>query len=200
MGKSVNNRKFCSILLMAVISVAPLSAAIAATGALTWPAPKDTLRQVHLAGLIPLPQETIEYHVHDQLYVFVNGQAVTVPAGIGINTQDPGVASFPTGSGETIGLVAPCQLACISPLHTHDASGLIHIEAPKRESFNLGQFFTEWGVRLNAACVGNYCRPATSIHAYVNGARYSGNPAHILLTGAQKITIVIGIPPAHIPG
>jgi hypothetical protein len=178
----------------------PPATAIAGTGVPAWPAPKDVLRRVHLAGLVPLPEERVEYHVHDQLYVFVNGQAVTVPAGIGINTQDPGVASFPSSSGVTIGLVAACQHACISPLHTHDASGLIHIEAPKREPFNLGQFFTEWGVRLNAACVAKYCRPDVPINVYVNGAAYTGNPARLPLTGAQKITIVIGTPPAHIPG
>ena len=194
------NGKLRSILSAAVISVAPLVAATAGADAPVWPAPKDAMRRVHLAGLVPLPEETIAYHVHDRLYVFVNGQAVTVPAGIGINTEDPGVASFPTGSGVTLGLVAPCQQACISPLHTHDASGLIHIEAPKREPFNLGQFFTEWGVRLNAACVASYCRPATPIHIYINGAPYTGNPAQLALTGTQRIAIVIGTPPAHIPG
>lgn len=194
----MTNRNLCLILLLAVMSMLPLAPAIA--GAPVWPAPKDAMYQVHLAGLVPLPEERIEYHVHDQLYVFVDGQAVTVPAGIGINSLDPGVGSFPTGSGATVGLVAPCRQACISPLHTHDASGLIHIEAPKREPFSLGQFFTEWGVRLTATCVANYCRPAMPIHAYVNGAPYAGNPARIPLTGGQKITIVIGTAPAHIPG
>lgn len=193
------HRKFHSILLAAAIAMLPLSLAIAGIAAPVWPVPTDTLRQVHLAGLVPLPEETIAYHVHDRLYVFVNGQAVTVPAGIGINTRDPAIASFPTGSGASIGLVAPCEQACISPLHTHDASGLIHIEAPKREPFNLGQFFTEWGVRLNAQCVAKYCRPATRIQVYVNGVLYKGNPAHIPLTGAEKIAVVIGTPPANIP-
>lgn len=187
------------MVLAASMWLLPLAIAVAGSGTPVWPAPKDALRQVRLAGLVPLPEERVEYHVHDRLYVFVNGQAVTVPAGIGINTQDPGVASFPTAAGVSIGLVGPCQQSCISPLHTHDASGLIHIEAPKRAAFNLGQFFTEWGVRLNAACVANYCRPATPIHVYVNGTRYSGNPAHIPLVGAQTISIVIGTPPAHVP-
>lgn len=194
------NHKFRSLMLTSALSILALASAIAGTQAPVWPVPRDTMRQVRLAGLVPLPEETIEYHVHDQLYVFVNGQAVTVPAGIGINAQDPGVASFPTGSGVSIGLIAPCEHACISPLHTHDATGLIHIEAPKREPFNLGQFFTEWGVRLNAACIADYCRPAIPIRVYVNGAPYMGNPAHLPLVGAQKITIVIGTPPAHIPG
>lgn len=194
------NHKFRSSLIAAIISALPLSTAIAAGGVPVWPAPQDAMRQVRLAGLVPLPQETIAYHVHDQLYVFVNGQALTVPAGIGINTQDPGVGSFPIASGVSVGLVGPCQHACISPLHTHDASGLIHIEAPRREPFDLGQFFTEWGVHLNAACVANYCQPATPIRVYVNGVAYTGNPAHIPLTGSQRIAVVIGTPPAHIPG
>ena len=35
------------------------------------------------------PRNSLEYHVHAHLDVFLNGKRVIVPAGIGINTQDP---------------------------------------------------------------------------------------------------------------
>jgi hypothetical protein len=62
----------------------------------------------------------------------------------------------------------------------------------------LGQFFTEWGVRLGRDCVGGYCRP-TSIQFFVNGKRYDGSPRAILLTDHKEIAIVIGSPPGKIP-
>ena len=34
----------------------------------------------------------------------------------------------------------------ISPVHTRDDSGVIHIESPTRATFSLAQFFSEWQV------------------------------------------------------
>src|SRR3989304_3495456 len=34
---------------------------------------------------------------------------------------------------------------CIFWLHTHDSTGLLHIEAPEQRAFTLGQFFAIWG-------------------------------------------------------
>ncbi len=31
------------------------------------------------------------------------------------------------------------------PIHTHDASGKIHIESPEPRDFTLGDFFAVWG-------------------------------------------------------
>ena len=41
------------------------------------------------AGLTPEPAERLQYHVHAHLDVFVNGTRVPVPAGIGIDTDQP---------------------------------------------------------------------------------------------------------------
>jgi hypothetical protein len=34
-----------------------------------------------------------------------------------------------------------------SPLHTHDTSGIIHVESPTVRSFTLGEFVDLWGGR-----------------------------------------------------
>ena len=104
-------------------------------------------------------------------------------------------------AGEVVRTPRParCQHPCISPLHTHFASGWIHIEAPKIEPFTLGQFFIEWGVRLTASCVANYCRPSVAIHVYIDGALHSGDPARIPLIGFQELAVVVGTPPKQIP-
>src|SRR5207237_4673434 len=68
--------------------------------------------------------EKLGYHVHSWLAVFVEGQRVDVPANVGINSS------------------------CLFWLHTHNNTGIVHVEAPSQQNFSLGQFFAVWGKRL----------------------------------------------------
>jgi len=172
-----------------------------ASGGLPWPAPPDPLALARKAGLTPEPHEFFGFHVHSHLDVFVNGAPVQVPAGIGIDIHDPAVHHevLEDGSDAYGGIDPPCKAPCISPLHTHDVSGVLHTESQGSEPNRLGQFFTEWNVRLDAGCVGGYCSPEASILVYVDGAQYDGNPADIELTDHKEIAIVIGTPPAEVP-
>jgi hypothetical protein len=158
-----------------------------------WPAPSNPLELAQKAGLVLENKEFLLYHVHAHLDVFLNGSKVLVPAGIGINTKDPGVQ---TGPGPSYGGIKMCDQPCISPLHTHTIDGVLHTESKKATPNTLGQFFIEWDVKLDANCVGEYCKPATPIKIYVDGALYSGNPADIQLTDKKEIAIVIGTAPA----
>jgi len=166
-----------------------------------WPAPADPMALARAADLVPDTHETLVHHVHAHLDVFVNGQRVTVPAGIGINIHDPGVHVFPDIAGATGygGISPPCATPCISPLHTHDVTGIIHTESPTQVDNTLGEFFVEWGVKLDANCVQRYCRPQTKIAIYVNGKRFTADPRTIDLSNHKEIAIVIGTPPAQIP-
>jgi hypothetical protein len=168
-------------------------------GAAPWPAPTDPLERTRLAGLRPERRETLIFHVHAHLDVFVNGRSVPVPAGLGINIKDPGVRRFQTPTGVAYGGIRLCKKPCISPLHTHDATGVIHTESATRRPNRLGQLFTEWDVRLDRSCVGGYCRPAARIEVFVDGERYSGDPANIALTDQKEIAVVVGSPPPAIP-
>jgi hypothetical protein len=165
-------------------------------GAAPWPRPKDTLALIARAGLTPQVKEFLSYHVHAHLDVFVNGDPVVVPAGIGIDITDPGVK---TGAGPSYGGIEECEHPCISPLHTHDTTGILHTEAQVDHPNTLGEFFVEWDVALNDRCVGGYCEPAATIQIFVNGTPYDGNPADISLDDQTEIAIVIGTPPAQIP-
>jgi len=153
------------------------------------------------AGLTPETHEFVFLHVHAHLDVFVNGSAVTVPAGIGIEIHDPAVGRFkaPDGSTGYGGISPPCSQPCISPLHTHFTDGVLHTEAKKDQFNNLGEFFTEWNVRLDPNCVGGYCKPAAPISIYVDGDLYTGDPRQIQLEDRQEIAIVIGTVPKEIP-
>jgi hypothetical protein len=169
----------------------------------SWPAPPDPMGLAVQAGLEPTAKEYLTTHTHAHLDVFVDGKRVEVPSGIGIDIEAPtGIDKHPTDDGTgTEYLVTLCEAACLSPLHTHDPSGILHTESSKANAdpYTLGQFFTEWGVRLDTSCVGEFCTSNTSVAVYVNGAKYSGDPAEIKLKSHLEIAIVIGKAPSLIP-
>jgi hypothetical protein len=150
-------------------------------GLQTGPPPWDN----GLAGLddrlrpLNMPQLTNEgqvVHIHQHLDIWVNGKKVPVPQSIGI--QD---SSY------------------ITSLHTHDTSGLIHVESPEHRRFNLGEFFGIWGVRLDKSCIAGLCDAKNGVKMWVNGQRYVGNPAELELKAHQEIALVFGKQPAKIP-
>lgn len=194
----------------AVLGALALATALAACGSssksakpnssVVWPAPNDAMARARAAGLVPETAERLQYHVHSHLDVYVDGASVVVPAGLGIDITNPGVHQFTT-DGQTSygGIRPPCDQPCISPLHTHDVTGIIHTESSTRKNNTLGELFTEWNVRLDTNCVATYCKPAKSIAVYVNGTQFSGDPRTIPLSNLKEIAVVIGTPPARIP-
>jgi hypothetical protein len=163
-----------------------------------WPRPDRLLDRVRAAGLEAARTELLDYHVHAHLDVFVDGRRTKVPGGIGISTEIPERETedglrFYSLSG--IG----CDRPCISPLHTHTDSGILHTESPVDRLNTLGEFFTEWGVRFTRKCVGGYCKPGTKLAIYVDGERFTGDPRSIELENMREIAVVIGKPPKRIP-
>jgi hypothetical protein len=205
----MNARAFAFVVLIVALgfsvvacggSSKPSVTANAVPSAVVWPAPNDPMALARKAGLQPETAERLQYHVHSHLDVFVDGQSVVVPAGLGIDITNPGVHTFTQG-GQTSygGITVPCNTPCISPLHTHDATGILHTESATRTNNTLGQLFIEWDQRLDANCVSTYCKPASSIAIYVDGKKSSGDPTTIALTDHKEIAIVIGTPPANVP-
>src|SRR5262249_7959582 len=127
----------------------PTASAAGRTGNPPWGKPADASAAVAAAGLPMLGEEGNALHIHTHLDVIVNGSAVQVPAEIGIDEARQK----------------------ISPLHSHDTSGVIHIESPDANaSFTLGQYFTEWQVSVSADHIGGLTNDATHhLKAYVNG-------------------------------
>jgi hypothetical protein len=164
--------------------------------AVVWPAPPDPLERAVAAGLEPADREHLAVHLHSHLDVFIDGNEIVVPAGIGINIDDPEVRHFENPIG--YGGIEQCAQPCISPLHTHDETGIIHTESREQRMNTLGQFFVEWGLELSETCVADKCDP-TPIAVYVNGVPYDGDPAAIELSDRRVIVIAIGIPPDEIP-
>jgi hypothetical protein len=146
------------------------TAAGAVAPAGTWGLAPDTSAAAKKAGLPMLGQEMLEVHYHAHLDVIVDGQQVTVPAGIGIDQVKQ----------------------TITALHTHDQSGIIHIEAGKDEPFTLGQTFTEWGQTLSATQVGPVAIGADkALHVFVNGKEVT-DPAAYVVKQHDEIVVWVG--------
>jgi hypothetical protein len=146
------------------------------TGNEPWSAgndPANLRARLSAIGLDALGAEGEVLHIHQHLDVFVNGKQVEVPAEIGI----PPDGSF------------------ISPLHTHDTSGIMHVESPTQRAFTLGQFFDVWGVKLTSRCLGGYCNSGdATLAVYVNGHKITQDPALIVLASHQEIVVTYGTP------
>jgi hypothetical protein len=186
------------------VKLAVLAAATLALGSASnvphWPAPPNPIALMEKAGFKPQYHESFRYHVHSHLDVYVDGRHVSVPAGIGINIDDPGVQRGRIQDGSwAYGGIQQCANPCISPLHTHDDTGIIHTEAQNRRTNLLGEFFSVWNVRLTPSCVARFCKPKTPIKVYVNGKLDAHNPRLVKLANLREIAIVIGKPPKHIP-
>ena len=87
----------------------------------------------------------------------------------------------------------------IAELHTHDTSGIIHVESPKVRKFTLGNFFDVWGLRFSSRCLGSYCATGKKgIWVWVNGRQVRTDPRKILLRSHQEIVVAFGTP-ASVP-
>jgi hypothetical protein len=139
-----------------------------------WLPEMDHLRdRLKIIGLPALLEEGSAMHAHQHLDLYIKGKYVSIPAMIGISV------------GERF----------ITPVHTHDTTGEIHIESPTVQSYTLGQFFDIWGVRFNAKCIGSYCEdPQNSIKVFVNGRAAGGDPRGIELTDHEEIVVAYGTP------
>ena len=70
----------------------------------------------------------------------------------------------------------------VSPLHTHEPVGVIHVESQDIRNFTLGQFFTLWGVPLDGAKVTVNDKPMP-------------DPAGVVFENLALITVVFGEAP-----
>lgn len=133
-----------------------------------WPANAAELTD-RLAEL-GLPPAGEASHIHVPLYLFVRGDAATVPADIGLTSTTH------------------------APLHTHDSEGTLHVEsADPTRVFNLGEFFDVWGVRLSAGCLGSYCTAGDeALRIFVDGAEVTTDPRAIPLEEEAAIVVTFG--------
>jgi hypothetical protein len=129
-------------------------------------------------GLPPGGSEKV--HHHALLHIYVNGLLAPVAANVGLD---------PAKHLE-------------SSLHTHDRTGVIHMESPRPFNYTLGDFFSVWGVKLGPAQVGGLRGyGGNHLHFFLNGKPLANPAAHIL---RDNDNISIGYGPIgsfpHTPG
>jgi hypothetical protein len=157
------------------------------TGKGPW-GPNDgpTLKpRLNAIGLDALPKEALKLHIHQRMAILVNGKGQYLPAGIGIDAK----GKF------------------ITELHTHDFSGIIHVESPVDRTFTLGEFFDVWGLRFTSKCLGGYCNKGDKkVMVWTNGKRVHADPRKVALTEHLSVVVAYGTPasvpkpiPKHFP-
>jgi hypothetical protein len=118
--------------------------------------------------------EQLATHYHAHLTISYQGTPVPLVANTGITST------------------------CLYWTHTHDSSGVIHVEAPKRAAsrqFTLGDFFAVWDQPLSRRQVATL-KPGKGeeVKVWVDGKPYTGDPNKIVLKSHEDIVIEIGPP------
>jgi hypothetical protein len=123
------------------------------------------------------PLEGTIFHIHAHLDLIVDSKPVTIPAGIGIKPNE-----------------------CLYWLHTHNTSGVIHIESPQQTTFTLGQFIQVWD---NTPGISPTFEEIThgdkNIRVFVNGTEVKDSYENIKLAVHDEIALVSGNVPQSIP-
>lgn len=114
--------------------------------------------------------EQAVFHIHAHLDIIINGQKHTIPSQIGIMDD-----------------------RCLYWLHTHDSSGIIHIEAPQQETFTLGQFMDVWNSTKGITL------PNDEPKVFVNGQEVTSSYRDVKLLAHDEIVIIYGTVPPTIP-
>jgi len=114
------------------------------------------------------PAGTERFHTHALLRIYVDGILSPVP--------------------KNIGIYRPQHIE--GSLHTHDETGIVHMESTHPHHFTLGDFFTVWGVKLGPDRVGGLTGlGGDKLHFYLNGKPLRDPAAHRL---RDEDVIVIG--------
>lgn len=145
------------------------------------------------------------YHVHAFVGILVNGTEIAQPDGAGMDQP----------RGDTNGITN--YATCFYEMHTHDASGLVHIETgstttPMSASvYTLGDWLQLWGESLTSTSFGPYSGmtrvfyaqvPLTTTVAQNYQEWTSGDPNSLPLYSHEAIWIEVGptyVVPPHIP-
>ena len=144
--------------------------------------------------------ESYVYHIHIDLTLYNHGKAVMVPKDIGIPASQSINEAAQNPQNPNI---------CLYWLHTHDPSGIVHIESPTQKLYTLGQFLDVWRNTAATDATGGYqdqisvdgsfpqalqAANPRDIHAYVDGKPVSTPYWTITFTPHKLVTLEIGAP------
>jgi hypothetical protein len=109
---------------------------------------------------------TVVAHFHPQLQILINGEQQVVPQGVGL---------FLDSQGNLLGGL---------PIHTHDDTGILHVESTEARTFVLNDFFQEWGQPWTSTQFMGYAiSPAHPLTMTVNGVPSTAFGSLVLAQG-----------------
>ena len=126
----------------------------------------------------PLSKECVDHsglgrHDHSMLAIYINGEQREIPTNLGINTE---ICNQEGGNMHTV--------------HTHDASGRLHIETAADVDMPLGVFFDIWGVHFNETGIFDYRVSNThELIMTIDGVTNNQFDDYLLVDG-KEITII----------
>jgi len=131
-----------------------------------------------------LEDKPLVMHMHVALNIIINDEQVIIPGNVGI---DPSL--YKTHDLDRYGIKNPKK---IYPVHTHDTSGVIHIESTELRTFNLSQFFDVWGQTFNEECIMDKCNNEfNKVTMFIDGVQSSEFGEHVFRNN-ERITIIYG--------
>jgi hypothetical protein len=117
------------------------------------------------------------FHHHVHLSLFVNGEQIAIPRGTGMENPSNGNYIY--------------HAECFYFLHTHDETGIVHMEAPVSGFYSLHDYFYLWGEPLSLDNVAGY---TGTITVFINGVQQSVDPRTIQFSPFEEITLEVGSP------
>lgn len=160
-------------------------------------------------GIPTATSMSTQYHVHAFVGLYVNGQEIAIPDAIGMvnpfgDFQPPDPCTNNTPNQE-------CYADAFYYMHTHDASGEVHMEAPTStpcgmqngvymgpcnwSMFTFGNFLDIWGIQLTPMNFGPFNGP---VQIYTSPLKYVGCPSGACYTGSNTYSLYTG-DPAQMP-
>ncbi len=109
-------------------------------------------------------------HNHAHLSIYIDGKNVPLPAQVGITNN------------------------CFYWLHTHDTTGVIHMEAPKPVKLTLGTFLQLWRDQFSRLQYQDQLSSTTGWTVYLDGKPYNGDFNKIELKSHELITLAYNSP------
>jgi hypothetical protein len=111
-----------------------------------------------------------QFHTHALLHIYNDGRLVELVPNIGIDRSRN----------------------AYSPIHTHDPTGIVHMESERPFKFTLGTFFEIWGVRFGNSSLGSLTNDGDKrVRVYVNGKPVS-DPVHYVLRDNDNVVVGYG--------
>ena len=114
-------------------------------------------------------------HIHPYLRISIEGTNVPVPAGLGLNVRG----------------------CAVMILHTHDASGIIHVELGQSDNlanFTLGDFIRVWAATHSGVTINGTSHPVEFTNTDIFGYKTDATHKVVVLVDNKTVANGVGVP------